>query len=82
MTTNKVESLHCFFVFEWTELKFGVRGNFGLLTSNFNSKTQHQFEILRKMPLVFFSIMILVCFSDSSKMMLKLGRNIQWVETL
>ena len=33
-------------------------GNSGLLISNHNSKTQYQFEILRKMPLFFFSIMI------------------------
>ena len=58
VTFNNVESLHCLFVFESTELKFGVRGNFGLLISNFNSKTQYQFEILRKMPLFFFSTMI------------------------
>ena len=29
-------------------VKFGVRGNFNLLTSNLNSKTKYQFEILRK----------------------------------
>ena len=33
MTTNKVEILHCFFVFEWIKLKFGVGENFGLLIS-------------------------------------------------
>ena len=43
-----MESLHCFFLFGWIKLKFGVRGNFRLLTSNLNSKTQYQFEILRK----------------------------------
>ena len=47
-----------FFVFEWIELKFCVRGNFGLLISNLNSKTQYQFEILRQMPLFFFLITI------------------------
>ena len=57
--TEKVQSLHCFFVFGWIKLKFGVRGNFGFLISNLNSKTQYQFEILRKMPLFFSSIMIL-----------------------
>ena len=37
-TTKEVESLHCFFVFGWTELKFGVGGggNFRLLISNLN----------------------------------------------
>ena len=30
------------------KLKFGVSGNFGLLISDLNSKTQYQFEILRK----------------------------------
>ena len=43
-----MESLHCFFVFGWIKLKFGVMGNFRLLLSNLNSKTQYQFEILRK----------------------------------
>ena len=47
-TTKEVKSLHCFFVFGWIKLKLGVRGNFRLLTSNLNSKTQYQFEILRK----------------------------------
>ena len=47
-TTKEVESLHCFFVFWWIKLKFGVRGNFILLISNLNSETQHQFEIFRK----------------------------------
>ena len=37
-----------FFVFGWIKLKFGVRGNFTLLISNLNAKTQYQFEILRK----------------------------------
>ena len=37
VTTKEVESLHCFFVFGWIKLKFGVRGNFGLLISNRNS---------------------------------------------
>ena len=35
-------------VFEWIKLKLGVRGNFGVLISNLNSKMQYQFEILRK----------------------------------
>ena len=35
-TTNKVERLHCFFVFGWMKLKFGVRGNFRHLISNLN----------------------------------------------
>ena len=43
-----MESLHCFFVFGWIKLKFGVRGNFRLLISNLSSETQYQFEILRK----------------------------------
>ena len=50
-TTWEEESLHCFFVFEWINLKFVVRGNFRLLISNLNSKTQYQFEILRKFHL-------------------------------
>ena len=33
-----MESFHCFFVFGWIKLKFGVRGNFRLLISNLNSK--------------------------------------------
>ena len=37
-TTKEVESLHCFFVFGWIKLKFGVRGNCRLLISNLNSK--------------------------------------------
>ena len=52
-TTKEVESLHCFFVFGWIKLKFGVRGNFRLLISNLNSKTQYQLRNLKKMPLVF-----------------------------
>ena len=35
-------------LFLWLKLKFGASGNFGLLISNLNSKTQYQFEILRK----------------------------------
>ena len=31
------------FFFGWIKLKFGVRGNFRLLISNLNSKTQYQF---------------------------------------
>ena len=27
---KKVEGLHCFFVFGWIKLKFGVKGNLGL----------------------------------------------------
>ena len=46
MTTREVESSYCFFVFEWIKLEIGVRGNFRLLISNLNSKTQYQFEIL------------------------------------
>ena len=57
-TTNKVESLHWFFVCGWSKLKLDVRGNFWLLISNLDSKMQYQFEILRKMPLFFFSILI------------------------
>ena len=41
-------SLHGFFAFGWIKRKFGVRDNFGLLISNFNSKTHYQFGILRK----------------------------------
>ena len=48
MTTREVESPYCFFVFVWIKLEFGVRGNFRFLISNLNSKTQYQFEILRK----------------------------------
>ena len=48
----------CFFVFGWIKLKLGLRGNFRLLISNLNSKMQYQFEMLRKMPLFFSSIMI------------------------
>ena len=47
-TTEEVESVHCFFVFGWIKLNFGVRGNFRFLISNLNSKTQYRFEILRK----------------------------------
>ena len=43
-----MESLHCFFVFERIKLQVGLRGNFRLLISNLNSKTQYEFEILRK----------------------------------
>ena len=43
-----MESLHCFYVFGWIKLKFGVRGNFRLLISNLNRKSLYQFEILRK----------------------------------
>ena len=46
VTTQEGESLHGFFVFGWIKLKFGVSGNFGLLISNLNSKTQYQFKIL------------------------------------
>ena len=46
--TQEGESLHGFLVFGWIKLKFGVGSNFGLLISNLNSKTQYQFEILRK----------------------------------
>ena len=49
-TTREVGSLYCFFVFGWIKVKFGVRGNFGLLTSNLISKTQYHFEISSKMP--------------------------------
>ena len=41
-------SLFLCFLFGWIKLKFGIRGNFALLISNPNSKTQYQFEILRK----------------------------------
>ena len=44
-TIQEVESRHCFFVFGWIKLKFGVRGNFMLLISNLNSKTQYLFAI-------------------------------------
>ena len=44
--------------FGWIKLKLGIRGNFGLLISNLNSKTQYQFEIVRGMLIFFFSIMI------------------------
>ena len=47
-TAKEVESLHCFFVFGWIKLKFGVRGNFGFLISSLSSKMQYRFEILRK----------------------------------
>ena len=47
MTTEEVESLHCFFAFGWIKLTFGVRGNFRFLISNLNSETQYQFEILK-----------------------------------
>ena len=40
------------------KLKFGAGSNFWLLISNRNSETQYQFEILRKMLIFFFSIMI------------------------
>ena len=36
------------FLFLWIMLKFGVKGNFSLLSSNLNSKTQYLFAILRK----------------------------------
>ena len=36
------------FVFGWIKLNFAVRGNFRLLISNLNSKTQYRFKILRK----------------------------------
>ena len=47
--TKEVESLHCFFVFEWIKLKFGVWSNFSvrLLISNLDSKAQYQFKILK-----------------------------------
>ena len=38
VTTEEVENRHCFFVFEWIKLKFGVKGNFRLPISNRNSK--------------------------------------------
>ena len=41
VTTQEGESLHGFFVFGWIKLNFGVSGNFGLLISNLNSKTQY-----------------------------------------
>ena len=66
-----MKSLHCFFVFGWIKLKFGVRGKLVwasdfkskselIWASDFKSKSkmQYQFEILRKMPLLFSSIMI------------------------
>ena len=59
--TKEAESLHCFFVLGLIKLKFGVRGNFRLLISNINSKTQYQFQILNQfqvMPLFFSWIMI------------------------
>ena len=56
--TEKVESLHCLFVFGWIKLKFVVRDNFRLPILNLNSITQYRFEILRKMTLFFSSIMI------------------------
>ena len=37
-----------FLLLGWIELKFGVKGNFRLLISNLNSKTQYHFEIVRK----------------------------------
>ena len=43
----KSGSLYCFFVFGWIKL----RCNFELLISNLNSKSQYQFEILRKMQI-------------------------------
>ena len=46
--TKKVESCHCFFVFGWIKLKFGVRSNLWLLISNLNSKMPYRFQILRK----------------------------------
>ena len=61
-TTKKVERLHCFLVFGSIKLTFGVRGNFGLLISNLNSKMQYRFEILRKMQL-FFSFSSVIIFS-------------------
>ena len=47
-TAEEVESCHCFFVFVWVKLRYGLRGNFRLLISNFNSKTQYLFAIWRK----------------------------------
>ena len=44
----ELESRHCFIVFGWIKLKFGVKGNFRFLIPNLHSKTQYQFEILRK----------------------------------
>ena len=35
-TTNQVESLHCFFIFGWIKLQFGVKGNLRLLITNLN----------------------------------------------
>ena len=58
-TTREVKSLHCFLVFGWIKLKFGVRGNFRLLISNLNSKTQYQFEILRKCHFSFLRLWFL-----------------------
>ena len=54
LMTTKVKSFHCFFVFGWVKLKFGVSGNIRLLISNINSKTVRN---LKKMPL-FFEIMM------------------------
>ena len=65
-TTKKVESLHCFVVSRWIKLKFGIKGNFGLLISDINSKRQYQFDILRKMSLFFSSIMILAQHSHKN----------------
>ena len=54
-----MESLYCLFAFGVIKLKSDLRGNFGLLISNRNSKTQYQLEMLGKMSFFFSSIMIL-----------------------
>ena len=45
---KKVEDLCCCIVLQWLKLKFGVRGNYGLLISNPSSKMQYQHKIARK----------------------------------
>ena len=59
MTTQDVESLHCFFVFRWIKLEFGVRGKFRLLILNLNSKTQYQFEISTLPVMGFFELLVM-----------------------
>ena len=56
---KKGESRHCFFIFGWIKLKCGVRGNCGFLISNLHSKTQYRFKILRKMPLLLPSFIVI-----------------------
>ena len=52
--TKEGKNIHCFIIFEWINLRFGVEANnVNLRISNLKSKVQYQFEILREMPRFF-----------------------------